>query len=110
VDDRRPASAYADEPGVSITPGIIKSLYKINNAVGKADNSSQAVAEFEQEYFYPSDIPIFEKKFGLPLQNISRIVGSNHPDTGTYHGSGLQVGGLWKGMRQSQLSITSLSI
>lgn len=71
-----------DEPGISITPGIIKSLYKIGDAAGKASNSSQAVAEFEQEYFYPSDISIFQKKFNLPLQNISRIVGHNQPNTG----------------------------
>jgi hypothetical protein len=72
----------ADEPGISITPAIIKNLYKIGSAVGKADNNSQAVAEFEQEYFYPSDIPIFQKKFDLPLKNISRIVGRNQPNTG----------------------------
>jgi hypothetical protein len=65
-----------------MTPPIIKEKYKIRNRVGLAKNSSQAVAEFEQEYFYPSDIPIFQTRYDLPLQNLTRIVGSNQPDSG----------------------------
>jgi hypothetical protein len=71
----------AGQPGVNVDPHIIKSLYKVNR-VGRSAKSSLAVAEFEEAYFYPTDPILFEKKYGLPLQNVSKIIGPNHPDSG----------------------------
>jgi tripeptidyl-peptidase-1 len=56
-------------------------MYNIN-ATGISSQSSQAVAEFEQAYFYPSDVPLFEKKFGLPIQPVAKIIGKNDPSSG----------------------------
>jgi len=72
----------AEEPGSNITPQVIKSLYKIGNRVGGSKLSSQAVAEFEQAYFYPSDILEFEKLYNLPIQPIAKIIGPNDPENG----------------------------
>ena len=33
------------------------------------------MAEFEQEYYYPSDLTLFQKNYSLPIQNISQVVG-----------------------------------
>jgi len=44
--------------------------------------SKLALAEFEQEYFYPSDIQSFLKNYSLPVANISRIVGLDDPFDG----------------------------
>ncbi len=46
--------------------------------------SSQALAEFEQEYFFPSDIPNFLKTYNLPMQNVTNIVGPNNPEEGKF--------------------------
>lgn len=71
-----------EEPGSNVTPQVIKSLYKIGNRVGGSKLSSQAVAEFEQAYFYPSDILEFEKLYNLPIQPIAKIIGPNDPENG----------------------------
>ena len=79
-----------------------------------SSQSSQSVAEFEQAYFYPqgacgtrrlwcwsdcgalcvadtlsrararADLNLFQKKFGLEVKNLTRIVGKNDPSTGTW--------------------------
>jgi subtilase family serine protease len=44
-------------------------------------HTSQGLAEFEQEYFYPSDITTFQQKYNLP-QKAAKIIGKNDPNTG----------------------------
>ncbi|KAL6075503.1 polynucleotide 3'-phosphatase [Balamuthia mandrillaris] len=89
-----------DQPGVDVTPHLIKKLYNITSSSENnkqetmltsnynkrealhANVSKQAVAEFQEAYFYPSDIRVFEKHFGLPLQPVARVIGINDPDSG----------------------------
>eukprot|EP01094_Clydonella_sp_ATCC50884_P022674 TRINITY_DN5260_c0_g1_i3.p2 TRINITY_DN5260_c0_g1~~TRINITY_DN5260_c0_g1_i3.p2 ORF type:complete len:562 (+),score=107.91 TRINITY_DN5260_c0_g1_i3:74-1687(+) len=72
----------AKYPGDDITPPVIKQLYNITATGSYNPNAAQAVAEFEEAYFYPSDLSTFEDKYGLPQQAIEKIVGINAPNTG----------------------------
>lgn len=78
------AYKFQDEPGDMVTPVLLKKLYNIGEAPKKSDSaqSSQAVAEFEEAYFYESDLDFFQANFSQPLNPIKKIVGPNTPDEG----------------------------
>lgn len=77
------APKLTGEPGDTITPPILKQLYNIDESVkfktGTAQ-SSQAVAEFEEAYFYESDLDAFQANFSEPANPIKKIIGDNKPD------------------------------
>jgi len=77
-----PKAGNLGEVGQKIDPLVIKRLYNINVTASGKTSSRQAVAEFEQDYFYPSDFGIFEKKYGLPDQAIEKLIGPNDPING----------------------------
>lgn len=94
-----------DDPGIDVTPLVIKSLYNITATGSGKTASGQAVAEFEQAYFYPSDLPIFEEKFGLPTQGAT-IIGPNDPETGIFFALVVEV----KGTLARPLWMSSISL
>lgn len=52
------ARTEADFPGINITPDILLPYYNISSEGSpKSQKSLQAVAEFQQEYFYPYAFP-----------------------------------------------------
>lgn len=80
----KPKSSAQSFPGQEVTPQIIYELYQVNStgSLSGSPQSSQAVAEFEEEFFYQSDLNIFQRTYNLSLQNVSTIVGINAPATG----------------------------
>lgn len=71
------------DPGISVTPEVIAASIGLPGTQSFTDlETSQAVAEFEQGYFYPSDLIAFEKKYSLPVGNLTKIVGKNDPTSG----------------------------
>ncbi|KNC52497.1 family S53 protease [Thecamonas trahens ATCC 50062] len=69
-------------PGQDVTPGLIAKIYGITYDVAVPASVAQAVAEFEEAYFYPSDVAVFLKQYGLPAAAPPTIVGKNDPDKG----------------------------
>jgi len=69
-----------------ITPPVLRSRYNVSdNLVGTHPNNSYAVAEFQAQYYSPSDLAEFFKQY-VPFapkdSNVSHVVGSNdgsHP-------------------------------
>eukprot|EP01095_Lingulamoeba_sp_RSL-Kostka_P008644 TRINITY_DN2926_c0_g1_i1.p1 TRINITY_DN2926_c0_g1~~TRINITY_DN2926_c0_g1_i1.p1 ORF type:complete len:373 (+),score=78.24 TRINITY_DN2926_c0_g1_i1:27-1145(+) len=83
------------DKGEDITPEILTQLYGLNKTdsngnimivrgsrVENVPQASQAVAEFQEAYFYPSDLTLFQNTYGLPLLNVSNIIGINAPNYG----------------------------
>ena len=69
-------------PGINVVPSLLYNTYNIDNAPVAADTlATQAVAEFEDAFFYPHDITVFQKQYNLKQQEIS-IHGPNNPDKG----------------------------
>eukprot|EP00128_Syssomonas_multiformis_P017454 Colp12_sorted_trinity150504_noHs@16589 len=70
------------EPGMNVNPPIIRKLYGLSGVESITQKSGQAVALFEESYFFTSDITAFEQKYGLPEYNITQVVGFNDPFEG----------------------------
>lgn len=68
-------------PGMYVTPEVVFDRYGQPNPPPPV-NASQACAEFEQAYFYPTDVAKFQAMFNLSANPIARIVGPNHPQDG----------------------------
>eukprot|EP01112_Ceratiomyxa_fruticulosa_P017649 TRINITY_DN5544_c0_g1_i5.p1 TRINITY_DN5544_c0_g1~~TRINITY_DN5544_c0_g1_i5.p1 ORF type:complete len:557 (+),score=131.73 TRINITY_DN5544_c0_g1_i5:128-1672(+) len=69
-----------------ITPAILRNRYNVTKGyLGQHRNSSQAVAEFQGQYFTPADLTTFFKKFvpfAVPGDNAKfKVVGDNSPST-----------------------------
>jgi len=79
---RRREEIITSSSPVTIDPPRLYHLYDINHRVS---SSSQSVAEFEQAYFYRSDLNTFANRYHLPPTKVE-IVGPNHPDDGGYLG------------------------
>eukprot|EP00854_Cymbomonas_tetramitiformis_P013452 gene13452-15897_t len=85
IADFRPAGARRmaktfKPSGPVTTPKVIRDLYKLDNAtVNDPSIPGQAVAEFEEAYFFESDINMAQKRYGFPQKNITRVIGPNHP-------------------------------
>ena len=58
----------------AVTPALIKALYNITDAVSGGDAPAQAVAEFQNQLYDPSDLATFENIFlpGMPAQAARR--------------------------------------
>jgi peptidoglycan hydrolase-like protein with peptidoglycan-binding domain len=70
------------EPGINVTPPVLFEQYGVPaTPLASNANSSQAVAEFEQDSYYESDIPAFQKMFNLSLV-VPTQVGWNDPSKG----------------------------
>jgi len=63
---------------IYVTPAVIKSLYNIT-APKPSPTNIQAVSSFLGEYWAPSDLVLFQQKFGLPSIPIEHQYGPNDP-------------------------------
>jgi hypothetical protein len=66
-------------PGTWITPEVVRQRYSIPTGLGSLHpNNSQSVAEFDHQFYSPSDLDLFSNLMGVPLANVS-LVGPNNP-------------------------------
>jgi len=66
---------------VSISPQTVQTVYQTGSASIKTSGASVGVAEFEQQYFAPSDLAAFASDFNVQITPVapSRIIGFNDP-------------------------------
>jgi subtilase family serine protease len=66
---------------VSICPESVNVIYKVPSGTKNTGNSSICVAEWEDQYFDPSQLQKFAKDFALTIPAVSKdhIVGTNDP-------------------------------
>ena len=69
--------AVANTLDETITPRVINDAYDLEDYSASNPSSSQAVASFLKQYFDPSDLEKFQKRFSLPVNPIAKIVGKN---------------------------------
>ena len=62
-----------------ITPAVIKKNYGVGNATGYGNNT-QAVAEFQGQFYSPADLAQYLKMNSLPAQTVAKVVGNNDPN------------------------------
>ncbi|XP_068607693.1 tripeptidyl-peptidase 1 [Brachionichthys hirsutus] len=65
---------------LGVTPAVLRKRYNLTATdVGAAQNNSQAVAQFLEQYYHPADLDEFMSLFGRSFQHLSqvdRIVGT----------------------------------
>jgi tripeptidyl-peptidase-1 len=66
--------------GVQVTPETIATDYNTSKYVATNGNTSQAVGAFLRQYYDPSDLEIFQKRYNIPNKPIAKVVGKNEPD------------------------------
>jgi tripeptidyl-peptidase-1 len=66
---------------VSICPQSVNAIYKVPAGTKNTGNSSICVAEWEDQYFAPSDLAKFAKDFAITIPAVAKdhIVGTNDP-------------------------------
>ena len=97
------AAAGVQFPGQAVTPPVLHKVYNVPTQFASATQGNQAVAEFEQAYFYPSDLTLFQANFSLPKQPLAKIIGKNKPDVrGACVCSGPDV---WRALTPPSLSV-----
>jgi len=66
---------------VSIVPESVNAIYKVPSGTANTGNSSICVAEWEDQYFDPSELQAFAKDFAIKIPALipSHIVGKNDP-------------------------------
>lgn len=81
VKSAKKANNSSPDVLVSIAPQTIQILYGTAGASIKTSGASIGVAEFEQQYFSPSDLSDFATDFAVPITPVaaSRIIGYNDP-------------------------------
>ena len=71
---------YTAVPGqLGVTPDSIAKDYNTSGYVSTSPANSQAIAGFLKQYFDPSDLEKFQKRYNLPIKPISKVVGTNDP-------------------------------
>ena len=68
----------------TLTPSDINRAYNLSSYTSKSLNNSQAVAGFLDYYFSPDDLDLFQRKYGVPLNPISKVLGKNDPNLPNY--------------------------
>ncbi|KAM6912461.1 tripeptidyl-peptidase 1 [Xenentodon cancila] len=65
---------------LGVTPAVLRARYNLTAAdVGSAQNNSQAVAQFLEQYYHPADLAEFMNIFGRTFQHrseVDRVVGT----------------------------------
>ncbi len=65
---------------LGVTPDTIAEKYNTSKYESTNKNNSQAVAAFLKQYFDPTDLEKFQKKYDLPSKAITKVVGKNVDD------------------------------
>jgi len=74
----------APNAGLDITPSVIRARYNISSTlVGTNANNLHAVAEFQAQYYSPSDLKQFWNSYVpfAPFQAVAKVVGQNQPSS-----------------------------
>jgi tripeptidyl-peptidase-1 len=74
---------------LEITPAVIRTRYNVTG-VCTNQNNSRAVAEFQGQYYSPTDYKTFWDKYVTdiaPFQNVSGVIGTNEPKEPSYEGN-----------------------
>jgi len=74
----------APTAGLDITPEVIRARYNISsNLIGTNSMNMHAVAEFQAQYYSPTDLKAFWNKFVpfAPFQAVKKVIGQNNPAT-----------------------------
>uniref|UniRef100_A0A667ZWE1 Tripeptidyl-peptidase 1 n=1 Tax=Myripristis murdjan TaxID=586833 RepID=A0A667ZWE1_9TELE len=59
---------------LGVTPAILRQRYNLTAAdVGSAQNNSQAVAQFLEQYYHPADLAEFMSMFGSSFKHMSKV-------------------------------------
>lgn len=68
-------------PDAAVTPAMLRQLYNVGAAEGRSPDNLQAVAQFLEQYYSPSDLAAFFARFYQPAvgRNVSRVQGPNTP-------------------------------
>jgi len=79
---KRANSADAPNTLVSIAPQSVSTIYKVPANAKATGNSSIAVAEWESQFFSPSELQTFAQQFSVNIAPVSsaHIVGTNNPN------------------------------
>ena len=67
--------------GLGVDPQSIAKDYNTSGYTSTNPQTSQAVAGFLGQYFNPSDLEKFQKKYNLPVRPVTKVVGENKPDS-----------------------------
>jgi tripeptidyl-peptidase-1 len=72
---------------LAITPPSIWQSYNISSYESSSPENSQAIAAFQNEFFNPSDLRRFQKKYSIPSNPVFKIVGGNNNNSPTLESS-----------------------
>ena len=64
------------EPDAAVTPSVLKALYNVGKTEGQSTTNIQGVASFLEQYYDPSDLPIFWNKFGIDSTTVTKVPAS----------------------------------
>ncbi|XP_060627341.2 tripeptidyl-peptidase 1 [Anolis sagrei] len=68
--ERGPSSTFH----LGVTPAVLRKRYNLTEAdVGRSPNSSQACAQFLEQYFHPADLSEFMQLFGGSFPHLSHV-------------------------------------
>jgi hypothetical protein len=63
----------------NVTPAVIKAHYNVTDE-GSSSSNLQSVNQFLEQYYSPNDLADFFKRFSLPDNTVSQVVGPNKPN------------------------------
>eukprot|EP00472_Partenskyella_glossopodia_P012154 CAMPEP_0197522464 /NCGR_PEP_ID=MMETSP1318-20131121/7607_1 /TAXON_ID=552666 /ORGANISM="Partenskyella glossopodia, Strain RCC365" /LENGTH=546 /DNA_ID=CAMNT_0043074861 /DNA_START=153 /DNA_END=1793 /DNA_ORIENTATION=- len=66
-----------------VTPGVLAKRYKLNKSSSneKVQGNTMAVAEFQGQYFDPTDLKLFGDACNVPT-TVDKVIGGNQPSAG----------------------------
>ncbi|XP_068436410.1 tripeptidyl-peptidase 1 [Clinocottus analis] len=68
------ASSNRKRPHLGVTPSILRDRYNLTATdVGTAENNSQAVAQFLEQYYSPADLKEFMVMYGKTFKHLSQV-------------------------------------
>lgn len=76
-----PNSCEAASCAGLVTPAVLAQRYKLPNASDAAKGTSMAVAEFQQQYYKPTDLASFGSKCHRDVK-VDKVIGGNKPSAG----------------------------
>ena len=63
-----------------VTPDTIATDYNTSKYMSTNEKNSQSIAAFLKQYYDPTDLAKFQRKYHLPEKEIFKVVGKNIPD------------------------------
>ena len=67
---------------IGVYPSVLRERYNVSSTVGKHPNNSQAVAQFLQQHYSPTDLKEFFSIFGRGFEHLSEITKVVGPNSG----------------------------